>query len=119
MKNKVETTKITAEQRELEFNNIMVDVQNSMSQSERTFSKFIHSKPIEKISSFMGSTIVRPTAILTGSIFALILSLIIYMVAKYYGYTLTNSESIIAFGVGWFIGLLIDILKAGFGKKTV
>ncbi|MCL1876772.1 hypothetical protein FWF74_01955 [Candidatus Saccharibacteria bacterium] len=117
MSKEIAPTKITAEQRDLEFRKIMSDVQNSMSWSERAFSKFIHIKAIEKIGVAIGSTVARPSAILTGSLFALVLPSIIYIIAKHYGYPLTGSESIIAFIAGWIVGTVIDLIRTIFGRK--
>lgn len=101
------------------FNVTMKDAQAHMSPTSRTFSKVIHNKVIEKTSEAVGSTVARPNAILAGSMSAFLLTLIIYIVAKYYGYPLSGFETIAAFIIGWAVGLLIDYIRIMVtGKRT-
>jgi preprotein translocase subunit SecF len=93
------------------FEKKMEQVQAVMSPSERTFSKFIHAPAVERVSETLGSTVARPNAILAGSIVAFVLVLVVYLTAKYFGYPLSNFETIAAFVVGWALGLLYDFLK--------
>lgn len=93
------------------FNATMKDAQSHMSAPSRTFSKVIHNKAVEKTSEAVGSTVARPNAILAGSMAAFILTLAIYLIAKYYGYPLSGFETIAAFAIGWAVGLLIDYLR--------
>lgn len=94
------------------------DTQSVLTPSSRTFSKIIHNKAIEPISNVIGNTIARPNAILFGAVFSFISTLIIYLVAKKIGYTLSGFEPIIAFIIGWFIGIIHDYFKVMItGKK--
>lgn len=97
---------------------IITRVQSELPASSRFFSKIIHFKPIETLSEFIGTTIARPNPILFGAIFAFISTLILYIMAKTIGYTLSGSESILAFCFGWVAGLLYDFLRLFFvGNK--
>lgn len=89
----------------------MNEVQSQMTSSERAFSKVIHNKAVERTSEVAGNTIARPNALLSGAIFAFIITLSVYLVAKNLGYPLSGFESISAFILGWTIGLLFDFLK--------
>lgn len=101
------------------FNVTMKDAQSHMSPTARTFSKVIHVKGVEKTSEVVGSTVARPNAILAGSVSAFLFSLIVYLVAKYYGYPLSGTETIAAFVLGWLAGLLFDYLRIMItGKKN-
>ncbi len=93
------------------YKKTMKETQAQMSAPSRAFSKTIHNPVVEKTSEVVGSTIARPNAILAGSMSAFILTLVIYLVAKYYGYPLSGFETIAAFILGWAIGLLIDYLR--------
>ena len=86
-------------------------VEAEMNPTERVFSKFIHSKPIEKTSEVLGSTIARPNALLSGSITAFIGVTILYFVSKYYGFQLSGFETIGTFVLGWIIGVLYDYVS--------
>lgn len=87
------------------------DVREEMGFFGRTTSKIIHAKIIESSSDFVGSTIARPNALLTGSIVAFLSVIILYFIAKNYGYQLSGFETIGAFLVGWVIGIIYDYLS--------
>jgi hypothetical protein len=109
---------ISKKQREVSYKQTMQQVQQDMNNTSRTFSKIIHSKTIEKTSEVVGGTIARPNAILFGSFFAFIFTLIAYIIAKNFGYSLSGFETIAAFIFGWLIGILYDYFKVLFtGKK--
>lgn len=95
-------------QRAHAFDDKMKDVRSEMRPSEQFVSKFIHSKPVEQSSEFIGSTVARPNAMLSGSIAAFIGVTVSYFVAKYYGYHLSGFETIGAFVLGWIVGILYD-----------
>ncbi len=105
--------------RKAAFDITMKEAQSHMSKPSQAFSKLIHSKPIEKTSEALGATVARPNALLAGSLTAFILTLAVYLVAKYYGYQLTGSETIAAFIIGWVVGILFDYLRVMItGKRT-
>lgn len=91
-------------------------VQSELPTTQRTFSKVIHNNIIEKTSELVGSSIARPTSILYGGIFAFFITLGSYYIAKKIGYSLSGSETIIAFIVGWLFGIIIDYFKLLFSK---
>lgn len=93
------------------FTAIMREAQGQMSPTSRAFSKFIHNKAVERASETAGSTVARPNAILSGAIFAFLMTLGVYLVAKNLGYPLSGFETIGAFALGWALGLVFDFLK--------
>jgi len=93
------------------YKKTMERTQKEMSPTGRAFSKIIHNNIVEKSSEVLGSTIARPTAILSGAFMAFILTLTVYIVAKTIGYQLSGFETIAAFAIGWTIGLIYDYLK--------
>ena len=110
---------IGKKEREASFKATMKEVQADMSAPSRTFSKFIHNPAVEKVSGAVGSTVARPNALLSGSVFAFLFTLVIYLVARYYGYPLSGAETIAAFIAGWIVGIIYDFLKVMiFGKKS-
>jgi len=98
-------------ERDASFNATMHEVQSQMSGPSRTFSKIIHNRTIEKVSDVAGNTIARPNAMLSGAVFAFVLTLVVYLVAKNLDYRLSGFETIGAFVVGWAIGIIYDFLK--------
>lgn len=106
-------------ERAASYKKTMKQVESELSPIDRAFSKFIHNKTVERVSDVAGATIARPNAILVGSITAFIFTLAIFLVARYYGYPLSGTETIAAFGLGWLVGLLFDYLKLEFtGGKS-
>lgn len=96
---------------EANFQKTMQEVRSEMSAPSRTFSKVIHNKTIEKVSDAAGKSVARPNAILSGAVFAFILTLGVYLLAKNFGYPLSGFETIGAFLLGWTLGLVFDFLK--------
>ncbi len=102
------TPHATKKQRKSSYKKTMDQVQSELSAPSRAFSKVIHNPAVEKTSDAIGGTIARPNALLAGAITATFLSLAVYLVARYYGYPLSQSESIIAFALGWALGIIYD-----------
>ncbi|MEO5950828.1 MAG: hypothetical protein ABIQ04_05280 [Candidatus Saccharimonadales bacterium] len=98
-------------ERQASYNATMKQVRSELSGPSRTFSKVIHNSVVEKTSDAVGSTVARPNAILAGAVVAFLVTLGVYLVAKYYGYPLSGFESIGSFAIGWIIGLLFDYFR--------
>lgn len=90
------------------FNSEMKNVRTEMNLGERMASRFLHSAPIEKTSEFVSTTLARPNAMLSGSIAAFVCITLVYFVARHYGYQLSGFETIVAFVLGWVIGIVYD-----------
>ena len=108
---------LTKREKDASFDKTMSEVRAHMSTPSKTFSKFIHHKTIERVSDVVGSTIARPNAILSGSVFAFIFTLVIYLIANHNGYALSGSETIASFALGWVVGLIIDYVRVLVGSK--
>src|SRR5690606_6283914 len=93
------------------YDSIMTDARSHMTPAGRSFSKVIHNPVVESTSNVVGATIARPNAILAGSFMAFIVVLGVFLVARYYGYPLSGSESIVAFAGGWMLGIVFDYLR--------
>lgn len=102
---------ISKRERDASFQTTMHEVQSQMSAPSRLFSKFIHNKSIERTSEVVGATVARPNAILSGAIFAFVLTLSVYIVAKNLGYPLSGFETIASFIIGWALGVTYDFVK--------
>lgn len=93
------------------YKTTMSEARTQMPLPSRSFSAFIHNPAVEKTSELVGSTIARPNAILSGSVFAFVFTLTVYLVARYYGYPLSGFETIGSFLLGWVVGIVYDFLK--------
>jgi hypothetical protein len=109
---------ISKKEKTASFKRHMKQVQAEMPLAQRGFSKLIHNPVVEKTSEFVGATVARPNAILSGAVVAFILVLGVYLVAKNLGYVLSGFETIGAFIVGWILGILYDYFRVLItGKK--
>jgi len=110
---------INKKQRNESYARTIKRVQTELPASSRLFSKIIHNRYVERISDIISSTIARPNAMLYGSIVAFVLTLFVYTTSKTIGYNLSGSETIVAFIVGWIIGIIFDYIKVLItGKKS-
>ena len=110
--------KIKKQQEEDSYNRTKSRVQKELTPKNLLISNLIHSKFIESATDIIGNTIARPNALLFGSILAFILTLITYVTAKTIGFSLSGYETLLAFVIGWLIGLTYDYLRVLFtGKK--
>jgi hypothetical protein len=103
--------------RDESFETTMNEVSKDLPRSVRPFSRFIHHPIIEQGSELLGKTLFRPNALLFGGITAFISVLCLYFYAKFAGFALQGSETIIAFAIGWAIGIIFDFYKAMFTGK--
>ena len=118
-KAKTPIKKATQAQKKAEYKKTLESIQKDMTPAEKTFSKVIHNPVVEKTSEVAGATVARPAALLAGSISSLVLTSIVYLIARQYGYALSGGEWIATFILGWAIGLIIDWVRiALLGKKA-
>lgn len=109
---------INKKQRNDSYKKTMTQVQKELPPNELLFSKFTHNKLIEKTSDILGNSIARPDTVLSGAMFAFILTLVTYITAKTIGYVLSGFETIAAFAIGWILGIIYDYLRVLItGKK--
>lgn len=102
---------LTKREKDASFNATMAEIRTHMSGPSKAFSTFIHNKTVERVSDVVGGTVARPNAILSGSVFAFLFTLVIYLVANHNGYRLSGSETIASFAIGWIVGLIFDYIR--------
>lgn len=108
---------VTKKQRRESFDKTMREARLHMSPINRSFSRVIHAPVIEKMSDGLGKTVARPNALLAASVCAFLLTTALLYIARHYGYSLSGSETIAAFMLGWLIGLLYDVGRTTFGHR--
>ncbi len=109
---------LSKREKDASFNATMGEIRSHMSAPSKAFSGFIHNKTVERVSETVGATIARPNAILTGSVFAFIFTLSVYLIANYNGYPISGGETIASFALGWILGLVFDYLRVIITGKT-
>ncbi len=78
-------------------------IQKQLKPVERTFSKVIHNKPIDKISSVSEKTIARPYGFLGGAIFAFIGSVFSTFISKQFGLSYNLILFLMLFILGYIV----------------
>jgi hypothetical protein len=109
---------ITRQLKAQTYKNTIKNVQQSLPKMQANFSKFVHQQNIESISEVGAKTVARPSGIFAGSLFALIGSVIIIVVAKRIGFTITPIVFMALFLVGFLVGLMIELLFKTIKKIT-
>lgn len=94
------------------YKNTLSNIQVDMGKTSRTMSRIIHNPAIETASTVVGSTIARPRTIIYSSFTALVSVSLLYIAAKYFGYTLSGSETIATFLLGWLIGIVYETVTS-------
>ena len=101
---------ITRAARDAAFNKTMKSVRTQLSPVQRSFSMFIHAKPVEVTSELLEETIFRPSFLWGGVIGGIILGASLYLFARAQGFRLSGSEFIVGMFIGGVIGVLVEKL---------
>lgn len=83
-------------------------IQKQLSPSQRTFSKVIHSKPVDTISSVGEKTVARPYGILGGASLALLGSIFSTFLSKQFGLNYNLVLFILLFVVGYVVTTCVE-----------
>ncbi len=103
--------KVTKKEKDVEYKKTLKEIRSQMNTPSRAFSRVIHFPIIEKTSDIVSGSLARPNAIVAGSTMSFVLVVLIYTVAKHYGYPMSGFETIGAFIIGWVIGITYDYFK--------
>lgn len=99
------------------FDKTMQRVQSQLSPVERQFSKVIHNKTIEKLSTAGSKTIARPSGILGGGLLALLGSSFVLYYAQHLGFTYNYSLLVLLYAVGFAIGIAAELIMSRFRRS--
>ncbi len=92
-------------------------VRKHLKPAERNFSKVLHNQTVDTVSNVAGATVARPSGLMWGGVFSLLSSLILYIMARHYGFEYSFFVGIIFFVGGFALGLLLEVLSKIFRKK--
>lgn len=85
-------------------------IRKELSAPNKTLSKVIHSKPVEKASVIGEKTIARPIGLLGGALIALIGSVATLYMAKHYGFEYNLLLFFILFAGGYLAFTIVEVL---------
>ena len=94
--------------KEVSYRHTMQTLQRHMSPATRRFSKVIHNPTVDKVSEVAGKTILRPSITVGATGAALLFGGTLYIAARFYGFTLSGSEFVLALLLGGLVGLLFE-----------
>lgn len=92
------------------YKQLLKQTQQRLPAISRQFSKVIHQKQVETISTFSAQTVARPSALLGGGIGALAGSVLLLYLSKHYGFTYNYAFFFVTFACGFAAGLLLELL---------
>ena len=88
----------------------LAKIQTKLPVASRRFSKIVHNKTVEAVSNVGAQTVARPSGLLGGSIAAFVGSLVLYFMARQYGFKYNYLMMFILFVGGFAIGGIIELL---------
>lgn len=104
-------------QKKAAYKSEMRKIQQQLPPTARVFSKIVHNPAVEVVSDVAAETIMRPSFLIVGATAGIIVGGGLYITAKIYGFTLPNSQFLLAFIVGGVIGVAGELLLRLFRRK--
>ncbi len=92
-------------------------VQAQLPRRSRTFSKVIHNPAVEKVSDVAGKTVLRPSALIGGSVVGLAAGITVYAIARYYNYGMPNWLLPILLLLGALLGVAAELILNRFRSE--
>lgn len=92
------------------------NIQRELPAPQKVFSRVIHQPIVNAISEASANTIARPSGFLFAGLLSVITSLGLLIACRYYGYRYNFLIGLVALGVGFALGLLLDLLFSVFRK---
>lgn len=100
------------------YHKVLSATQTRLSAPNRAFSKLVHARSVDAISTVAAKTIARPSGLLGGGIVALVGSAWIAYVATNAGFRYNYSVFFVLLGIGFVFGILIELLSKPFQRKS-
>lgn len=91
-------------------------IQSNLPKSQRSLSKFIHSRPVEAVSEVGGKTVARPSGLLGGGIVAFAGTLALVIISRHYGFSYNFFVFIALLVGGFFLGLIAEMIIRAVSK---
>ncbi len=113
------STIVTKDLKMKAYQKSLKQVRQSLPVTDRTFSKLIHQKFVENISTISSVTVARSSGFLGGSFIALAGSIIFLFISKRYGFGYNYTIFFFLFAGGYFIGLFAELLLRAIKKRPV
>lgn len=96
----------------------LTKIRSKLPASSRRFSKIIHNPTVETISNIGAQTVARPSGLLGGSIAAFVGSLVLYYMAREYGFRYNYLMMFLLFIGGFAVGAVLELLTYRFRSNA-
>ncbi len=103
-------TIIDSELKDMMFTRTLNRVQRHLNPAQKVFSKTIHSKAVDTVSTIGEKTIARPVGLIFGGLFALLGSVFSAYLAKQFGMRYNPVVFCVFFLGGYVVGLVIELI---------
>lgn len=114
---KKDPSSYTPDQKKAVYKKEISKAQAQLSRGSRAFSKVIHNTAVEKVSDAAGKTVFRPSALIGGAVTGLVLGILVYIVARYYGYAIPGLFLSLLLVVGAVLGVIVEFVVGLFRRK--
>lgn len=105
-----------AELRKRSVDDNLKKIQRELPRPQKTFSKFVHKPVINAISEVSGKTIARPSGLLFAGLLSVVTSFGLLIACRYYGYRYNFLIGLVALGVGFGLGLVLELIFSLFRR---
>jgi hypothetical protein len=92
----------------INYRDTMASMRRHLKPASRSFSKLIHAPAVEKLSEPLERTLMRPSVVAGATWSAAVVGIVFYFTARFYGFSLSGSEMLLALAGGAVLGLLIE-----------
>ena len=92
------------------YRKTMAHVRSQLTRSEKTLSKYMHTKHTERMDALVGKTIARPWGLFGGGLTAFLGSLIVLIFANYLGFRYNFTVFVVLFAFGYAAASLLEVV---------
>ena len=107
---------LNKKQLEKSYRKTMEDMQSELPLVSRIWSISMHAPIISHVATLLGSTLLRPRALVVGAIASITTTLAATLISHLHSYTPSGIEVLAGFSIGWLCGIVYDAFRYFLGK---
>ncbi len=106
-----------AELRKRSIDDNLKKIQRELPGPQKAFSKFVHQPAVNTVSEISAKTVARPSGLLFAGLLSVVTSLGLLIACRYYGYRYNFLIGLVALGVGFGLGLVLELIFSLFRRS--